>query len=462
MPASVEFVRSRSLWLDELSDLAERPALPGDATVDVVVVGAGLTGLWTAYHLAVARPHARIMVLEREVVGYGASGRNGGWAGSGIAGNPRVYAKAVGWDRTLAAARLTEAAIDEIGQVVRDEKIECDFVKGGTLVVAANAPQWRRLAQSFESATRLGTVEPGSSLLPPEEVRSMVDVPRVAGGLYTPHCARIQPARLIRGLAEACERRGVVIHEHTSARSVEHGVVVTDRGRVRAPQALRATEAWSGQVAGARASYLPLTSMMVATEPLPPEVWDDLGWPDGLTVRDRRHLFFYAQRTADGRIAMGGRGAPYRLRAPLAEFGQRDQGVWDRLEDTLREHFPQVGDARITHRWGGVLAVPRDWSMSVHYDPRTGLGAAGGYSGHGVVAAYLAGRGLADLAVDRRSAFAEAPWVGHRSRRWEPEPLRYLAANAIVRVLNGADAYEDSTNRRARRTRILAPVLPPG
>lgn len=455
-------IRSRSLWLDQLGDLTPREPLVGEQVADVVIVGGGLTGMWAALHLAQARPGQRIVVLERQVVGYGAAGRNGGWCSAGMAGSPKAYARTSGWEAVRSAARLTETAVDEIGATLAAHDISADFVKGGTLVIAATRPQWRRLQDGQATAAVHGLVEPGTRVLNPDGVRAIVQTPNVVGGLFTPHCARIQPARLVRGLADACERLGVVIHEGSSVESLEPGRVRTAAGLVRAGTVLRTTEAWSEQLAGRGASYLPLTSMMIATEPLPDAVWNELCWPQGLTIRDRHHLFFYAQRTADDRIAIGGRGAPYRLRDPLAEFGDRDRPVWNRLEQALLEHFPQTRGASTTHRWGGLLAVPRDWSMSLTWDPVERVGAAGGYSGHGVVAAYLAGRGLADLVTGRRSPYSTAPWVGHRSRRWEPEPLRYLAANAIVRVLDGADRFEDATDRTARRVRLLSPVLPPG
>jgi glycine/D-amino acid oxidase-like deaminating enzyme len=199
---------------------------------------------------------------------------------------------------------------------------------------------------------------------------------------------------------------------------------------------------------------------MIATEPLPSETWEELGWRDGLVIQDQRHLFFYAQRTADGRIAIGGRGAPYRLRRPIDEGNERDDGVRERLIRTLHQAFPAAAGARITHHWGGPLGVPRDWCMSVSFDRARGVGWGGGYSGHGVVASNIVGRTLADLVLDRPSDLTSLPWVEHRSPRWEPEPLRFLASWLIVKTLGSADRHEDSTGRAARRTRLLSRFLP--
>src|SRR5436190_2276112 len=194
---------------------------------------------------------------------------------------------------------------------------------------------------------------------------------------------------------------------------------------------------------------------MIATEPLPDEAWTAHRWTDGLLIGDRHHLFFYAQRTADGRIAIGGRGAPYRLGRPIDEQNERNDQVRARLEAALRSHFRVAADARVTHHWGGSLAVPRDWSMGVVFDRATGFGYAGGYVGHGVAAANISGRTLADLALGRDSDLVSMPWVGHRSRRWEPEPFRYVASSAIVRTLASADRAEDRSGRTALRTALV-------
>ena len=455
--------RSRSLWLDGLAGRLEpRPALDGDAHVDVAIVGAGLTGLWTAYYLTEAAPTLRVMVVERDIAGFGASGRNGGWASAGIAGSASRYARRHGRDGVVRATRATNDAVDEIGRVVDAEGIHCHFAKQGTITVATSEPQRSRLMAAHAAAERLGTGNADDELLDGEAVARHLRVAGALAGVFSPHGAGIDPARLVRGLADACERRGVRIVEQTPAVDIHQGHVHTPNGTVHADTIIRATESYSVQLKGRAREYLPLTSLMIATEPLPDHVWAEIGWAPGLTVKDKRHLFFYAQRTADGRIAIGGRGAPYTLRHAMHPSREQDDRVRERLVNVVRSHFPAAADAAITHHWGGTLAVPRDWSMGIRFDPTLRIGEAGGYSGHGVVAANISGRTMADLVLGRDTDLTSLPWVDHQSRWWEPEPLRWFASQSIVRVLGSADRYEDRTGRSARRVRAIRRYLPPG
>lgn len=457
-----EWYRSRSLWLSQVGTLEPRAQLNSDIDTDVAIVGGGLLGIWTAYYLSHQDPSLHITVLERETVGFGAAGRNGGWAGAGIAGSAKVFAKIGGATAVKTGAQLFRDAVQEIGAVVDDEAIECGYNPGGTLTIATTQPQLARLQSDFRSPVAQSLRAPDEVQLTAAEVGAHLHAPRVLGGAFSPHCARVQPAQLVRGLAETIERGGVTIFEQTTVTSTRPGIVETTAGVVRARHIVMAAEAWLPQQPGHKRDFLPLSSMMIATEPLSESVWDDLGWAHGLTIRDRRHLFFYAQRTPDNRLAIGGRGAPYRLRTPFNEFDGQQDAVFARLTETMHQHFPQTRDATITHRWGGLLGVPRDWSMAVRYDRSTGMGFAGGFAGHGVIAAYLAGRTLADLIVGQESTRTRMPWVGRTSPKWEPEPLRYLASNSIVNFLMGADGYEDRTGRTARRANLVKPFLPPG
>lgn len=446
------------MWLDTIPEpLTPRSSLASDLDCDVAIIGAGLTGLWTAYYLKQHQPDLGVVVVEREIAGYGPSGRNGGWVSPGIAGTARAYGYNRDDEPILRALRETEATPGEVGAVVSREGIDCGFVKAGALTVAMTEPQRKRLISSASRTFEHGDVEQELSA---EEVEEYVRIPGVRAGAFTPHAARVNPGRLVRGLAQVCERRGVVIYERTPALEIGPERVRCAKGTVYADTVLRATESYTTELQGQHLRYLPLYSLMIATEPLPDHVWEQLGWRDGLLIGDVHHLFFYAQRTTDGRIAIGGRGAPYRLRHPISEDNERSTEVTDRLRQTLRRHFPAAADAAITHHWGGPLAVPRDWSMAVNFDSDTRFGFAGGYTGHGVAASNISGRTLADLALGRDTDLVTLPWVGHQSRPWEPEPVRFLASRAIVRLLGQADRDEDRTGKPSRWARLTAPFMP--
>ena len=279
------------------------------------------------------------------------------------------------------------------------------------------------------------------------ETAARVGVAGALGALYTPHCAALHPARLARGLAAAVEAQGVVIHEGTRAKAIQPGRVITDHGTVKAEVVVRATEGFTRSLRGERRTLVPLYSLMIATEPLPDDAWESIGLRQRETFNDARHLIIYGQRTADGRLAFGGRGAPYHFGSAVRPEFDRDADTHTSLHETLRGLFPVIGDAAITHRWGGPLGVARDWTCSVGLDRRHGLAWAGGYVGDGVSTTNLAGRTLADLITGRDTDLTRLPWVGHRSRRWEPEPLRWLGISAGLRLPAGADRAEARTGR---------------
>jgi glycine/D-amino acid oxidase-like deaminating enzyme len=442
-----------SLWLDQCADLVPRAPLTGGTDADVAIVGAGYTGLWTAYYLAEADPSLRIVVLEREIAGFGASGRNGGWCSALFPASRAAVATRYGRDAAVELQAAMVDAVDEIGRVAAAEGIDCGYLKGGTLTLARSAAQLERV-QAHAAADAVWEL-PGARWLSAAEVRAEVAVPDALGAAFTPHCARVQPAALARGLAAAVEARGVTVYEQTPATLLRPGAVETDAGPVRAPVVVRATEAYTPELPGERRTVLPIYSLVLATAPLPATAWAGIGWSSAATLTDGRHLLWYAQRTADDRIVLGGRGAPYHLRSRTDPAYDRDERVFAELDRTLRTLLPGVGDVPVTHRWGGPLAAPRDWFPSVGYDPRSGLAHAGGYVGDGVGTSNLAGRTLADLVLGRSTERTRLPFVGHRSPRWEPEPLRWLGATAVRRLAASADAVETRTGTPARRATLL-------
>jgi glycine/D-amino acid oxidase-like deaminating enzyme len=460
--ADPSFYRSRSLWLDRLEDdpLTPRPALPGPLHVDVAIVGAGYSGLWTAYYLRRADPGLRVAVLEREVAGFGASGRNGGWCSAFMAMDRKKLARRAGRDAIIALQREMFDTVDEVGRAVEREGIDCHYVKGGALQLATCPVQLARLEAGVEHGRRWGMGEADQRLLGPDEAAERVRAAGLLGAAFTPHCAAVDPARLARGLAAVVERLGVPIYESTTATRIRPGRVDTTLGPVQAEVVVRATEGYTAALPGTRRAVVPLYSLMLATEPLPAEAWDRIGWSGGETVAAGGRLFTYAQRTRDGRIAFGGRGAPYHFGSSIRPGFDLDDGVHTRLQAALGQMLPQAAGARITHRWGGPLGVPRDWTASVGLDRATGLAWAGGYVGDGVAAANLAGRTLADLVGGHDTDLTRLPWVQHRSRPWEPEPLRFLGINGARLLAASADASEHRTGRPARlRGKLLSLVL---
>lgn len=425
-------------WFDE--EPSRRPRLPGDRDADVCIVGAGYTGLWTAYYLKRADPGLRIVVLEKEFAGFGASGRNGGWLSALVPGDRKAMARRHGRDAVVEWQRELIDSIDEVIDVAAREGIDAGIVKGGTLDIARNRAQASRLAASFEEerSWKVDGIEP----LTADESARRVAFSGVVSGYFNPHCARIQPARLARGLADVVERLGVQIYERSPVTEISQGRAVTRSGTVRAPIVLRATEAFTAALPDLRRRWLPMNSSMIATDPISPELWESIGWEGRETVGDAAHGFFYGQRTVDDRIAIGGRSVPYRFASRTDVRGRVPDSAIAQLSQVLHDVLPQVRDVPIAHGWCGVLAVPRDWQASVVLDRATGLGWAGGYAGHGVTATNLAGRTLADLVLDQHTPLTELPWVGHRQRNWEPEPMRWLGVRGLYIAYGLADRHE--------------------
>jgi glycine/D-amino acid oxidase-like deaminating enzyme len=454
-------LRSRSLWLDQLAGpIGTRSPLDGDAEVDVAIVGAGYGGLWSAHALLRADPSLRVLVVEREAVGFGASGRNGGWCVGELAGGLGGAVATWGRDAGVAMTRAIVATVDEIGRVVADEGIECGFEAGGVVRLARTSPQLRRQRHEVDEYRHHGFAD----VLRPldaAEAAGRLAATDVLGGLHYTPGARVQPAQLANGLADVVERRGGIIVEGTTAVEILPGSavtrprIVTDHGNVRADVVVRATEAYSRDLPGLRRALVPLYSLMVATAPLDEATWESIGLRRRETFADDRRMVIYGQRTTDDRIAFGGRGAPYRFGSGIDAATESASEVHDRIVATLVELLPQLQGVEITHRWGGVLGVPRDWRPSVGLDRSTGLAWAGGYVGEGVAAANLAGRTIADLVLQPDSELAALPWVQHRSPRWEPEPLRWAAINGARRLAGWIDEQES----RHQRTPRLASVL---
>jgi len=452
--------RKLSFWHDTVpGSLEPGKPLPGDVDADVAIVGAGYTGMWTAYYLSQADPGLKIVICEREIAGFGASGRNGGWCSALFPASLGKLERMAGAGAATAMYRAMQATVDEVGRVTAAEGIDCHYAKGGTVEFARSEVQLERAAEDVAESRSFGFGEEDLRLMSAVEARELAGATGALGGTFTPHCAAIHPARLARGLASVLRARGVSLFERTPVAEIGPRRLVTATGTVRARYVIRATEGYTALLPGQRRSIAPVYSLMIATAPLPEAAWAQIGLTSRPTFGDLRHLIIYGQRTADGRLAFGGRGAPYHLGSAVRPSFDRVPAVFTALRHTLAELFPVLADVEVTHGWGGPIGVPRDWCASVGLDRATGLGWAGGYVGDGVATTNLAGRTLADLITGTDSELTRLPWVGHRSPQWEPEPLRWLGVNAGLQTMAWADRHEARTGRPSRAARAVSRFL---
>jgi glycine/D-amino acid oxidase-like deaminating enzyme len=417
---------------------------------DVAILGAGLTGLWTAYELLRREPSLRVVVLEREIVGFGASGRNGGWCSSELNAGIGLLAGRFGRDRAVAVQQAMYGTLDEIARVCAAEEIQADFVQGGMLLVARGRHQEPALETAAADYRKVG-LEEHYQRLDTAGLDARIRIQGAVGALFSPHCATIHPGKLVRGLAAAVERRGGIIHEATEVTGYDAGrggaTLRTARGEVRADTIVLAGEAYLTQLPHLRRRLLPVYSLIVMTEPLSDAAWREIGWESHECVASMRLTIDYASRTADGRILFGGRGAPYNFGSSINPRTEHHAETHQSLRRMLGEWFPAAAGVETSHAWGGVLGVPRDIIPSFSYDPGRGLAMAGGYAGHGVATSNLAGRTLADLVTGHQTPLTELPLVNHHSPNWEPEPLRWLGVRAVQRGLARVDARAERSGR---------------
>jgi glycine/D-amino acid oxidase-like deaminating enzyme len=432
-----------------------RPPLEAPAEADVAIVGAGYTGLWTAYYLKRAQPSLEVVVLEREVAGFGASGRNGGWVSGFFSGPVRAYERRGGREGVAALRRAMFATVDEVGGVLDEHGIQADFVKSGQLSVALGEAQWRRLRDSVASGAADGLSERDLRLLSAAELAGRLRVSGARGGTFSPHVARVHPAKLVRGLAATVEGLGVRIYEGTAVSEVRPRAAITPVGAVRARWIIRATEGYTPSLRGAERVLVPVNSSMIITEPLSAAVWEEIGWRGDELLDDAAHAYVYLQRTEDGRIAIGGRGVPYRAGSGTGGRGEIPPATVASLRAKLLAMFPSTAEVELGHAWSGVLGVSRDWCVTVDADPASGVAWAGGYAGLGVASANLAARTLRDLILGEPSELTALPWVRRRQRRWEPEPLRWSAIRGVYGLYRLADHIE----RRTARPSLLARIV---
>ena len=434
---------NNSLW----ADLSSEPFLFGDfnSSYDVAIIGGGFSGLWSAFHLLEINPDLSIAIFEANRCGFGASGRNGGWASSDYPVYRSTLEKRHGKDKTQELFQALTNSIDEIGEIATKIAPKAHFVKSGTLMFARNSAQERRLKDAQDEL---------HIWKDKRELEDLIRVSNARGGLFNPECATINPMGLVEGLKNHLLTRGVTIHEGVFASRVEGGVVANS-SFVDAPVVIQATEVFGAP----GREFIPLYSLMVATDPLTDSQWEEIGVASRFTFAEASHLINYAQRTTDNRLAIGGRGATYPFNSTLRPEKEMTSAVHDNLRRLAKSWFPNVKDMKFTHAWGGAVAITRNWEPYVQFELSTGFGRLGGYAGDGVTMSFLASKILAHLITGRESELTKLHFVNRKIRTWEPEPLRYLAVNSMVKLSGIADKEEARTGRPSLVSRIIAPLI---
>ncbi|NTU79380.1 MAG: FAD-dependent oxidoreductase [Chloroflexales bacterium] len=431
-----------SFWLATADPYVPSPPLQGDLHVEVAIIGGGFTGLSTAYHLRADAPGLRVAVLEAEVVGFGASGRNGGFSMTLFGLEPAVTKALFGHQRTLEAYRYMERAVDHVQALVQQHGLQSDYEHPGFLRAATTPAYARRIQHDLEILTSLGVRD--IEWIEASAIRAEVDSPRFLGGWWEPRCGLLNPAKQARELRRLALAQGAQIFEQTPVLEISRGPRFTLRtpgGTVSAKKLVFATNAYSHLIPQLRARQVPAFTHMVITEPLTQAQLDTIGWRGRQGVEDARNLVHYLRLTADNRLAIGGSDVSLAYGADMAR--DHNSRTFADLERAVTWLFPGLRGVRFTHRWGGPVSVPVDLAPAIgQLGDRRALFSLG-CVGHGVSMTHLNGRTLADLALERSTDLTDVWFVNRRMLPWPPEPLRMVASQAIRGALRLQDAFDE-------------------
>ena len=433
--------RTRSYWHEVAPSYEPVPPLEGDRRADVAIIGGGYCGLWTAYHLKTEQPSMEVAVLEQEVAGYGASGRNGGFAITLLGRSLDDLRQQFGTAEALAAHKPVAAAVDSIGRFAKENAVDCDYEKTGIITVSTSPWQDAIIENDVKAAQEMGVQD--IRFLDGDTVRDMVHSPTYRCAHEEGAGAILNPAKLAWGLARVIRRKGVALYEGTSVqevRSTEGAVEVrTEGGLLRADKVVLATNAYSVHFPNIARWVVPLYTYIVLTEPLTPAQWDSIGWKGRQGIEDRLGGLHYYRPTADGRIAWGGEAFPYHFRSGIGPQFDQDESVFARLRASFAWTFPTLSEVKFSHAWGGPVGI------TIRFVPTFGTLEGGrvhygiGYCGHGVAPTYVGGEILRDLVLDRKTERTNLCFVTKEAVAFPPEPLRHLAVTSSLRYMERQD-----------------------
>jgi glycine/D-amino acid oxidase-like deaminating enzyme len=429
----------KSFWLATYGDYLPNPSLQGDLKVDIAIIGGGFTGLSAAYNLLKDDQGLSVAVLEGDVVGFGASGRNGGFSMTLFGLEPAVTKAIFGHQRTIEAHRYMERAVDYVDQLINEHNIQSDYWYPGFLRAATTPGYVKRIQHDLEILTSMGIT--GITWIDSDQIRNEVNSPHFLGGWWEPRSGLLNPAKQVRELKRIAVQLGSQVYEETPVIEIQRGTdfkIITPKGNVFAKKVVFATNAYSHLFPQLKRKQVPAFTHMVVTEPLSQAQLERIGWKNRQGLEDARNLVHYFRLTIDNRLTMGGSDVS------LAYGGDMEHDLnshtFADLERDIIWLFPHLKGIQITHRWGGPVSIPLDMAPAIGYlgDQRAiySLGCVG----HGVSMTHLNGRTLADLALERKTDLTDVWFVNRRMIPWPPEPIRMVASQAIRGYLRLEDS----------------------
>ena len=446
----------KSLWWDSLSQpLKIRESVTSNLNFDVAIIGAGYTGLWAAYYLKQKEPNLTIGVFDASVAGFGASGRNGGWCSALFPVGLDKLAKQSNRETAIRMQKTMFETVNEVGKIIESENIDADWQKGGSYSIARDEIQLKRAKAEASHFKEWGFDDDDFTFLNETESKKRINASNILGTTYTPHCASINPAKLVRQLAEVVENMGVKIFENSKVSNFSKKQVYVKNYEIKTNFVVNATEAYRSDFKKYKRASIPVYSLMIATEPLSEKIWDEIGLKNRETFADYRNVIIYGQRTKDNRFAFGGRGAPYHYGSKIDSKFDQHKKTHDDLLETLIEIFPVIKGVKVTHTWGGPLAIARDWQPHVTFEMDSNILSAGSYVGDGVGTSNLAGRTISDLILNKETDLTNLPWVQHKSKKWEIEPFRWIGVNSTLHLAKIADVVERKYKKETFVTKLL-------
>lgn len=429
----------KSFWLETAGPYTENAPLADAIQADVTIIGGGFTGLSAAYHLKQFDPHLRVVLLESQVIAFGASGRNAGFGMTLFGLTLDITRTFFGREHAVEAHRYMERAVDYLGELVRTLDLDCDYERPGFLRAATTPGYVKRIQHEIELARSLG-IE-GIEWLDKPALDEQVRSPLYLGAWWEPRCALVNPAKLAREMKRVCLEHGVEIYERTPVAEIQRGATFTVRtphGQVTTERLALATNAWSHLIPMIKPRQVPAWTYIVLTEPLADHQLEPIGWRNRQGIEDARNLVHYYRLTPDNRLLMGGGDVAISYGSDM----ERDSHppTWDQLAAHIGEVFPSLKDVPITHRWGGPVSVPVDMAPAIGTLGDERVVWSLGCVGHGVSLTQLNGLTLAQLVCGQRTELTDVFFVNRRTIPWPPEPFRWLASAAIRGYMRAEDA----------------------